>query len=62
MNNFLKLDLPDRCKDNGSAWMHDWMDGDSEEEEEEWEGTGLKTEGQLEVDDDPQSPYFGLSK
>ena len=36
------------------------MDGDAEEEE--WEGTGLKTEDQLEEDDDPKSPYFGLSK
>ena len=60
MNNFLKLDLPERCKDNGSAWMHDWMDGDSEDSL--WEGTGLMTERQLEEEDDRQSPYFGLSK
>ena len=47
--------------------MQDWMDGESEEHsdpwgEQDWEGTGLKTEGQLEEDEDPQSPYFGLSK
>ena len=45
--------------------MQEWMEGDSESDlwgPEEWEGTGLKTEGQLQEDDDPQSPYFGLSK
>ena len=41
--------------------MQEWMDGDGEEGSL-WEWTGLKTEGQMEEDDDPQSPYFGLSK
>ena len=58
----LKLDLPDRCKNNGSAWMHQWMEGDGEDDSL-WEGTGLEAEGQLEEEEeDPQSPYFGLSK
>ena len=60
----LKLDLPDRCKaGNGSddAWMHGWME--EEEEDVGWgKGTGLKTEEQLEEDEDPDSPYYGLSK